>query len=255
MFGRSPFRAARKPAAEPPGPRRVVVEAGGLTVAVDIRSDRRARTLRLRVPLAGDPVLTAPSGVDRRAVDRFLEEQRGWLGETLSRRPRPITIADGALLPLRGVPHRIVHLGERRGAAVAATADAGDPVIAVRGDPAHLTRRVTDWLRKEARADITAAVGRHAGRIGRTPRSIQLRDTVSRWGSCASTGALSFSWRLVLAPPHVLDYVAAHEVAHLVHMNHSAEFWRLVAELFPNHAAARAWLRREGALLHAVGAG
>ena len=92
-----------------------------------------------------------------------------------------------------------------------------------------------------------------AQRVGRRPAGVRIKDTRAQWGSCTPQGILSFSWRLVLAPPFVLRYVAAHEVAHLVELNHSAAFWRLNEQLDPDHAQARAWLRRHGRMLHAVG--
>jgi predicted metal-dependent hydrolase len=93
-------------------------------------------------------------------------------------------------------------------------------------------------------------VARHALRAGREAGRLSLRDTRSRWGSCSCRGDIMLSWRLVMAPPAILDYVAAHEAAHLVRMDHSRDFWRLVARLDPGHEAARGWLRREGASLH-----
>ncbi|MEL7543611.1 MAG: M48 family metallopeptidase, partial [Pseudomonadota bacterium] len=101
------------------------------------------------------------------------------------------------------------------------------------------------------RQDLTERVAFHAARLGLTPKRITVRDQSSRWGSCSTTGALSFSWRLVLAPPNVLDYVAAHEVAHLREMNHSHRFWNLVRQTMPEMDAAKAWLRENGAHLHA----
>jgi predicted metal-dependent hydrolase len=101
-----------------------------------------------------------------------------------------------------------------------------------------------------ARDRLAAACDRHAQRLGRRPAALVLRDTRSRWGSCSAQGVLMFSWRLAMAPPAVLDYVAAHEVAHLAEMNHSRAFWATVARLLPDHAAPRAWLRAEGGALH-----
>ena len=112
----------------------------------------------------------------------------------------------------------------------------------------------TDFLKREALRDIEAAVARHARTIGVQPKRIAVRDTVSRWGSCSSAGRLSFSWRLILAPPFVLDYLAAHEVAHLVHMNHSRKFWSLVRRAFPDVTGRRPGSRRMGASLHRYGA-
>ena len=116
-------------------------------------------------------------------------------------------------------------------------------MLCVAGEAPHIARRVGDFLKREARKDLEAAVARHAYRLGVAPRKIALRDTSSRWGSCSSTGGLNFSWRLILAPPFVLDYLAAHEVAHIVHMNHSPMFWKLTHRLFPETERAEAWLK------------
>ena len=128
------------------------------------------------------------------------------------------------------------------------------PLICVSGELPHIARRVADFLKREARKDLEAAVARHAARLSVKPRGVVLRDTASRWGSCSSTGRLNFSWRLILAPPYVLDYLAAHEVAHIVHMNHSPLFWKLTRRLFPETERAEAWLKTHGAALHRFGA-
>ena len=111
---------------------------------------------------------------------------------------------------------------------------------------------VKAFLRTRARDALVAASDRYAGLIGRQYSRLTLRDTRSRWGSCSSTGALMYSWRLIMAPPEVLDYVAAHEVAHLAQMNHGPAFWALVEELMPDYAPRRAWLRDHGDRLHAL---
>src|SRR5690606_34060629 len=128
----------------------------------------------------------------------------------------------------------------------------GEPVIVVHGDAAHLGRRIADFLKHEARAELSARVSRHAAGIGARPGRITLRDTTSRWGSCSSSGALSFSWRIIMAPPAVIDYLAAHEVAHLREMNHGPAFWQLCRQLAPRSDECRDWLRRNGASLQAI---
>src|SRR6185436_13442685 len=112
---------------------------------------------------------------------------------------------------------------------------------------AHVARRVREFLEREARRDLAEAVIRHTAALGVPARRLTVRDTTSRWGSCSAKGCLSFSWRLILAPPFVLDYLAAHEVAHLVELNHSPKFWRLVKRLYPDFARAKAWLDLHGA--------
>ena len=165
--------------------------------------------------------------------------------------PKPRPIVPGAVVPLRGIAHRIHHL-DKRGTVSVETVD-GVPSLVVAGDPAHLRRRVLDFLKREARRDLEPRVLIHAEALGVTVKAIRFRDQTSRWGSCTVTGHLSFSWRLIMAPPYVLDYLAAHEVAHLREMNHSRRFWRIVEALCRETRQARAWLNAEGAKLHAIG--
>jgi predicted metal-dependent hydrolase len=129
----------------------------------------------------------------------------------------------------------------------------GERLLCVAGHAPHLHRRVSDFLRREAKHELEAASRRHARELGLDVRRVNVRDQSSRWGSCSSTAVLSFSWRLILAPSYVLDYLAAHEVAHLVEMNHSARFWRVVNRLIPGHERAKAWLDAHGADLHRYG--
>ena len=126
-------------------------------------------------------------------------------------------------------------------------------MLCVAGQREHAPRRLQDWLTGQARKDLSDRVAHHAGALGLRPRRISVRDQTSRWGSCSSTGQLCFSWRLVLAPRHVLDYVAAHEVAHLAEMNHSTRFWALVARTFHDMGRSKAWLNAHGRELHCYG--
>ena len=145
--------------------------------------------------------------------------------------------------------------GQARAASSGSRRASDGPLICVAGERPHVPRRVADFLKREAHRDIEAAVARHARSIGVKPKRIAVRDTVSRWGSCSATGGLSFSWRLILAPPFVLDYLAAHEVAHLVHLNHSPKFWSLLRRACPETNRAEAWLKAHGANLHRYGEG
>jgi predicted metal-dependent hydrolase len=177
---------------------------------------------------------------------RFLLAQRGWIAARLAALPQRAPFVEGALVPVLGVPHRI-----RRVEDPAATIADGE--IRVRGDPAHLPRRVRDLLIATARAELTRRARLFAARIGHRPARVGVRDPTSRWGSCSAAGSLSFSWRLILMPEPVLDYVVAHEVAHLAEMNHGPRFWRLVESLAPGSAAPRAWLRRHRSRLLSYG--
>ena len=149
------------------------------------------------------------------------------------------------MVPLRGVPHLVVGTGTLRGRVEAAhTADG--PALHVPGERAHQPRRLYDWLKSEALADLNRQSIFHAERLGVTVKQVRLRSQSSRWGSCSSTGNINYNWRLILAPPHVLDYVAAHEVAHLVEMNHSDAFWATVTRTLPDMQRGKAWLKAHG---------
>ena len=128
-----------------------------------------------------------------------------------------------------------------------------DGEINVTGDIKYLSRRLSDWLKKQAQIRIKTLVYQKAKQIKRVPSRITIRDTRTRWGSCSSKGRLSFSWRLIFAPPEILDYVVAHEVAHLVHMNHSSKFWNTVDRLTENAKSGRAWLNGNGSALQRIG--
>ena len=240
--------------ARPPVPDRFEIATESGLVPVAIRRHPRARNYTLRVSAPGrPPVLTMPQRGSLAEAQRFLERHAGWLRRQIDRLPPAIAIADGAALPLRGVLHTIHHAPGRRGTVTVGT-DADGPALYVAGEAAHLRRRVLDFLKREARRDIEAAVARHAARLGVRPKAIRTRDQITRWGSCTATGHLSFSWRLIMAPPLVLDYLAAHEVAHLSEMNHSRRFWTLCKSLAPETDTARAWLASHGPALHAIGA-
>ncbi len=241
-------------ALKPAAPERfeIATESGLVPVAVRRHPKARSYTLRLSAP-GRPPILTMPQRGSLTEARRFLERHAGWLRQQMERLPPTIAIADGASLPLRGTPHTIHHAPGRRGT-VTAGADEAGPALFVAGQAEHLRRRVLDFLKREAGRDIAAAVARHAASLGVAPKAIRTRDQITRWGSCTAAGHLSFSWRLILAPPFVLDYLAAHEVAHLAEMNHSRRFWQICRRLAPETAAARAWLARHGPALHAIGA-
>jgi hypothetical protein len=182
----------------------------------------------------------------------FADRHGGWLAARFKKLPDLVDFRDGAMVPLRGMPHLIQHRPGARGSVWIDSGDGGS-VIAVAGDPSFLSRRVRDFLKREARKDIEAAARRHAAALGVSIRKVSIKDTTSRWGSCTADGSLSFSWRMILAPPFVLDYLAAHEVAHRREMNHSPRYWRVVAGLYPDYERAEAWLKRHGAELHRWG--
>ncbi len=232
------------------------VTVGNRTVHVALRRSRRAQRYTLRLVPGGHFVLTMPErGSEARAV-AFARAQAGWIRTRMDRLIEPVPFEPGAVIPVRDTPHEIRLAGTRRGLIRLDEGQGhqGRPVIVVPGDPRHLSRRLNDWLKAQARADLEAAALRHAAAAGVSIARVSVRDQVSRWGSCSANGALSFSWRLILAPPMVLDYLAAHEVTHRLEMNHSARFWRHLRRLAPHTDSAEAWLKRHGASLHRYGA-
>lgn len=222
-------------------------------ILVRLRRNARARRYTLRVRAATrDVVLTLPARGTLREALAFAQRQAGWVETRLARLPVVVAFAPGARIPLRGELHLLVHRPGMRGT-VWTGMEGEEHALYVAGEEAHVGRRVRDYLRREARCDLVAAAQRHAGALGVSITRITLRDTASRWGSCSSTGALSFSWRLILAPPMVLDYLAAHEVAHRREMNHGPHFWATVDRLFPERHGAELWLKKHGAELHRYG--
>ncbi len=213
------------------------------------RRNPRARRVSLRVdPRDGSVIVTLPPRASRRSGLALLTSHADWVSARIEALPGALPLTEGTLLPLRGVPHRISLAPGGRGGAWIAEGE-----IRVSGEPEFRARRVTDLLRREARRGLGAIVVEKAARAGLRPGRITVKDTLTRWGSCAANGNLAFSWRLIMAPGHVQDYVVAHEVAHLRHMNHGEMFWTLVGELTPHRHAAGLWLRDSGPVLLRVG--
>lgn len=225
------------------------IALSGRTAPIIWRRSARARRISLRIePRGGGVIVTLPARASLAAGRAVLQTYREWVAERLERLPAPVALGDGATIMLDGIPRRIVHRGDRRGTA---WLEAGD--IHVAGDTAFIGRRVGDWLRAQARQQLSQLAREKAARAGLALRRVTIKDTSSRWGSCTAGGTVMFSWRLVMAPPSVQDYVVGHEIAHLRHMNHSAAFWSLADQLTPHRAAANAWLASHGAGLMRVG--
>ena len=222
---------------------------------VRLRRHRQARRYTLRIDAASrDVVLTIPPRGSLREAREFAQKHGAWIAARLQCLPQATPFAHGQYVPLRGVSHRIVHRRDIRGTVWTEQDDAGERLLCVVGEPPHHNRRISDFLRREAHRDLDAASRRYAKELGVSIKRISVRDQSSRWGSCSNTGVLSFSWRLILAPPFVLQYLAAHEVAHLEELNHSPRFWRLLKRLNPDCECARLWLDTHGTDLHRYGA-
>ncbi len=228
------------------------IAVDGRLIAVAVRTHARARSYRLSIPHNGGPVLTLPPHGRWVEAEAFLLRQTPWLAARLPRAVPLVSFEPGSIVPVRGVDHAITASGKTRGRVQIM---AGDPMplLVVPGDAPHQARRLTDWLKSQAEIDLAAATKRHAANLEVTMVSLKLRSQATRWGSCSSSGNLNFNWRLILAPPFVLDYVAAHEIAHLVEMNHSPAFWATVAKTLPDMNRGRAWLKAHGRQLMAYG--
>jgi predicted metal-dependent hydrolase len=204
----------------------------------------------LRVDHARDEaVLTLPRRASLKEGLAFAEERRDWIAARLASLPPRVPFVPGAFVPLRGVPHAIRH-ADTPGRGVVRVED-GE--IRVAGKPEHLARRVADWLKAEAKRTLEPLAREKAARLGVSIRRVTVRDTRTLWGSCSAQGDLSLCWRLILAPPHVADYVCAHEAAHVMVRGHGPRFWRLVGELADDMEGARVWLAREGERLQRYG--
>ena len=230
-----------------------LMRIAGQPVPLNVRVNPRARRIIVKVhPSTGDVSVVAPSARAINPAIDFARAERDWIAERLSRIPPAVPFAPGAVVPYRGVEHVIRWSGVKRGL-VTIDQDAWRPTIRVAGGLEFVGRRLEDWLKRQARFHLTRKIEIYAEMLGVKVRRLTIRDGASRWGSCSSTGALSFSWRLIMAPSMVLDYVAAHEVAHLKEMNHGPRFWRHVERLVGDSTKAQDWLRENGSHLHRYG--
>jgi predicted metal-dependent hydrolase len=220
----------------------LAIQLGGLAMTLLVRRHPRARRASLRISADGEVVIVVlPRHARLEDGVAIAREHAEWIRTRLQALPERVPFADGAVLPVHGRPRIIRHIRARR-----ARVREEDNVLVVGGGSEGLPRHIEIWLRGEARRLMTERAGALSERLGHSPAHISIRDTRSSWGSCSSTGALSFSWRLILAPPEVLDYVVAHEMAHLAQRGHGPQFWRTVARLTEHMDAGRAWLRRHG---------
>ena len=223
--------------------------ADGSKVAVSVRRSNRARRILLHVgAYDGKVEIVLPPGCPQHEGIGFARLQSGWISRQLAQIGDSVPFADGAGFPLLGRPVTI-----RRVASGSALPRLEDAVLIVGGRDDTVASRVQRWLRARAHAEIKPRAAAMGAAIGRVPAKISIRDTRSRWGSCSRAGNLNFSWRLILAPEPILDYVVAHEVAHLRELNHSDRFWAVVSDLCPDHKRARRWLKSRGAELHRYG--
>jgi len=226
-------------------------------IPVTLRRHPKARRLTLRVNATNrSAVITVPPSCSDRETLKFLNSHKSWLYQQVAKIPEPVPFSDQSVIPLRGTDHKINFAGAVRGKGVVwLEQEETDllPLINVTGNAQFAPRRLKNWLIKQARKDIYERSQWHANNLGLKFKKIMIKDQRSRWGSCSSNGVLSYSWRLILSPPEVLDYVAAHEVAHLQEMNHGPNFWALVHKTLPTYEGPKDWLRDNGTDLHRYG--
>jgi predicted metal-dependent hydrolase len=256
----------KKPSIEAPA------EIGGVRVKASLRASRLTLRVDARI---GDIVLTWPRGASEQGALRFITQHRDWIEQHRSKLPAPKVFAEGEVISVYGQDYEIVrrdgrgsaqlrHPAAGRGLVVRSTfinggfaADQTPPCGGVADNknvghliihcrPEYLSRRVKDFLKEKAREVLEDVVGEKLSDINKKNVGIRVIDPKTRWGSCAPDGQMMFSWRLILAPPQVLDYVVAHEVAHRIHMNHSRKFWALCASLTEDAGASRRWLKANG---------
>lgn len=220
-----------------------MLELDDPAVRVRVVVSARARRFTLRLE-PGGAVLTLPPGVPMAEARMFLLRQADWLRGALARQPQALAVVPGLRLPVDGA---LVEIVARPGPRRAPIFEAGQLVLQGPGAPGP---RVATWLKARARARLVPATQGYAAALGRRVTAIGFKDTRSRWGSCSTTGRISYSWRLAMAPETVQDYVAAHEAAHLAEMSHAPRYWAVLARLMPDYEARRDWLKREGGGLH-----
>ena len=235
----------------PAEPSRLLVKHGSQIYSIRLRRHRRARRYTLRIhPSDREAILTMPPRGTIADAKDFAQRHGGWIAARLGRLPKAAPFLPGTVVPLRGVPHKIVHRAGVRGTVWTEIRDSGERIICVAGGAEHIERRVADYLKREVRNDLQRTTQAYAEAYGVKVKRLSIRDQSSRWGSCTSAGSLSFSWRLILAPPDALETVVIHELAHLRVFGHGTSFWALVASRKPDHVQWRRWLHDHSHELH-----
>lgn len=227
----------------------LTLDIGGRALPIRFTVRKRAHRLRLRINDLEERLdITLPRGVREAEGLEFAEENISWISQQFKSLPTRISFVDGATIPVCNQDHVICHLPGRRGRTVSEFGE-----LKVYGDQAHLARRVRDWFHAESRRIIRPKLDEAAAMIEKHAGKLSIREMRTRWASCSDRGDFSFAWRLIMAPEDVIDYVIAHEVAHLIHMDHGREFWALVKEIDPQASDGKRWLKKYGSDLHRFG--
>jgi predicted metal-dependent hydrolase len=225
------------------------IEIGGRLIIASFRRNAKCKRMVMRLtPNGQGVVITMSPRASQAEALRFIESSKAWILKTMEAKAPAVSFSDGEQVLFKGELHTIKATGGRRG-----VVNCENKTIIVPGEVTHVPRRLKDWLKAQAKADLTAASHHYAAAMATKFNKLTLRDQSTRWGSCSAGGDLSYSWRIILAPPHVLDYVAAHEVAHLKEMNHGPKFWRLVLTHCKSTKLSKDWLKANGRELHRFG--
>jgi hypothetical protein len=223
----------------------------GRQLRLAIKRMKIAKQIRLRFARDGQSLsMTVPKNCSDKAALDFAHSSKVWIENQLQRRPASIGFAIDAQIPIFGVPTSL-KLAKPRTKMLLERGEI--QVFHVPSTEINFQEKSKTALKKLALLAATDHLDSFNDRLTRKPLSIKITDTKSRWGSCSHSGVISLCWRLVLARPDVFKYVIAHELAHLQEMNHSPAFWAEVARLMPDYKTHRAWLKKNGALLHAIG--
>ena len=224
-------------------------EIEGRQIPLIVRRHPRAKRLILRPNVKGEgAIVTIPTNASSADAFDLVYRKSSWLYQQMNKMGERIYFVDGVQIPFQGAQHLVRHLENGQGLVWIRNGE-----INITGEVEHLSFRLAEWLKKQAYNNIIPLVHQKARRINKTVSRIVVRDTRTRWGSCSAKGALSFSWRLIMAPREILDYVVAHEVSHLVHMDHSSSFWDTVDMLSKHAKNGREWLNNNGTALHRIG--
>ena len=227
----------------------------GELIDIKVRSSTRANRFIISVnPQTSEFWLSKPMSRSPDEARIFVERNEPWIAEQVMKLPARVQFRHGSIVPILGKEYKISHRPKDFGNVwLKEGPDIQIPELRVSGGSDHIARRVKDWLKKYAKNEVTYKATKFSNLLNKEIKKVSVRDTRTRWGSCSSRGNLSFSWRLVFAPERIVDYVCAHEAAHLVELNHSPRFWKLVYQLVGEWESSKEWLRKNGARLHRYG--
>ena len=213
---------------------------------IKVVESARARRLSLRIDTKNRiPILTIPRFCPKSQALAFVKKQKAWIEEKLQKIPEQRYFAAGDKISFNGIELEIRHCPEMRGGVIIE-----DGFLKVSGEKSFLARRVRDFIKNRAQKILHQMSVEKAAQINCKVNRVVIKDTKSRWGSCSALRNINYNWRIMLAPAEVIDYLVAHEVAHLIHPDHSRAFWRCVADLAQNAEAGRQWLKKNGAKLN-----